>query len=48
MTGELMLSFPAGIVKVIMDNPSPPTLSFKVTNGGEIHQILLNKQLLTQ
>ena len=43
-----MLSFPAGIVRVIMDNPHPATLSFRVTNTSQIHHILLNKQLLTQ
>ena len=48
MTGDLMLSFPAGIVRVITENPNPTMLSFKVTNATQIHQILLNKQLLSQ
>ena len=46
VTGEMMMSFPAGIVGVLANNPSPAQLSFKVTNFHKIDNILPNKQLI--
>ena len=43
-----MVSFPAGIVRLLTDNPSPAMLSFKVKNAGRLEQVLLNKQLVLQ
>lgn len=30
MTGDMMVSFPAGIIQVFASNPSPAQLSFKI------------------
>ncbi|XP_053394008.1 F-BAR domain only protein 2-like isoform X3 [Mercenaria mercenaria] len=48
MTGNLMMSFPAGVVRVFMDNPNPAVLSFRLKNGSQLEQILLNKQLVSE
>jgi len=48
MTGNLMMSFPAGVVKVFMENPNPATLSFRLKNSGRLEQVLLNNQLVTE
>ncbi|XP_071799272.1 F-BAR domain only protein 2-like isoform X3 [Asterias amurensis] len=47
ITGDLMLSFPAGIIQALTGNPSPPVLSFKVKNSDRLEQVLPNKQLIT-
>lgn len=47
VTGEMMVSFPAGIVGVLANNPSPAQLSFKVINIAKITSVLPNKQLIT-
>lgn len=47
VTGEMMVSFPAGIVGVLANNPSPAQLSFKVSNFSRIDNVLPNKQLIT-
>ena len=46
--GDMMVSFPAGIVRVLTENPSPAMLSFKVKNVAKIENILVNKQLIVQ
>ncbi len=48
ITGDLMLSFPAGIIQALTGNPSPPVLSFKVKNSDRLEQVLPNKQLITK
>ena len=48
LTGDMKVSFPAGIVKVLMDNPSPQPLSFRVKNTSTFEYILVNKQLIQQ
>ncbi|ELU05217.1 hypothetical protein CAPTEDRAFT_227171 [Capitella teleta] len=48
MTGDMMLSFPAGIVRVLMDNPSPANLCFRIKNTSNLEHILVNKQLITE
>ena len=48
ITGEMMVSFPAGIVRVLTENPNPSTLTFCVKNTTNIINILVNKQLLTE
>ncbi|XP_071517195.1 F-BAR domain only protein 2 isoform X8 [Panulirus ornatus] len=47
VTGEMMVSFPAGIVGVLANNPAPAQLSFKVNNFAKITNVLPNKQLIT-
>ena len=43
-----MMSFPAGVVRVFMENPNPAMLSFRIKNASKLEQALLNKQLLTE
>ncbi|PIK60882.1 putative FCH domain only protein 2-like [Apostichopus japonicus] len=47
ITGDLMVSFPAGIIQALTSNPSPPVLSVRVNNVSKLEQILPNKQLIT-
>ena len=47
ITGEVMVSFPAGIVSVLTNRPqSSPPLSFTLTNTSTCDHILPNTQLL--
>ncbi|XP_057674396.1 F-BAR domain only protein 2 isoform X4 [Corythoichthys intestinalis] len=46
ITGDMMLSFPSGIIKVFTGNPSPAVLTFKLKKTGRLEQILPNQQLL--
>ncbi|XP_052774928.1 F-BAR domain only protein 2-like isoform X2 [Mya arenaria] len=48
ITGNLMMSFPAGVVRVFMDNPNPAPLSFRLKNFACLEQVMLNKELVTQ
>lgn len=47
ITGDLMVSFPAGIIQALTSNPSPPVLSIRVNNINRLEQVLPNKQLIT-
>ncbi|XP_053693075.1 F-BAR domain only protein 2 [Sabethes cyaneus] len=47
MSGEMMLSFPAGIVNVLANNPNPAKLGFRVKNLQNMENILPNKQFIT-
>lgn len=46
MSGEMMLSFPAGIVTILANNPNPAKLVFRVKNTQRLTSILPNKQLV--
>lgn len=46
MTGDMMVSFPAGIVGVLANNPSPASLGFRIKNVKNLESILPNKQLV--
>ncbi|KAJ8918717.1 hypothetical protein NQ315_015037 [Exocentrus adspersus] len=46
MSGEMMLSFPAGIVTILANNPNPAKLVFHVKNTQRLTSILPNKQLV--
>ncbi|KAM7081381.1 LOW QUALITY PROTEIN: F-BAR domain only protein 1 [Ciconia maguari] len=46
VTGELTMSFPAGIVRVFSGSMAPPVLSFRLLNAGAIEQFLPNAELL--
>ncbi|NXJ96477.1 FCHO2 protein, partial [Corythaixoides concolor] len=46
VTGELTMSFPAGIVRVFSGTVAPPVLSFRLLNTGAIEQFLPNADLL--
>ncbi|XP_046561637.1 F-BAR domain only protein 2-like [Haliotis rubra] len=47
-TGNLMMSFPAGIVKAFTENPSPSVLSFKIRNAAKLENVMPNTQLLVK
>ncbi|XP_046405169.1 F-BAR domain only protein 2 isoform X5 [Ischnura elegans] len=47
LSGDMMLSFPAGIVTVLANNPSPAHLYFRVRNTNRLENVLPNKQLVT-
>ncbi|XP_030647539.1 SH3-containing GRB2-like protein 3-interacting protein 1, partial [Chanos chanos] len=46
ITGEMVLSFPAGITRHFANNPSPAVLTFSVTNYSRLEHVLPNPQLL--
>ncbi|XP_041270881.1 F-BAR domain only protein 1 [Onychostruthus taczanowskii] len=46
VTGELTMSFPAGIVRVFGGPAAPPVLSFRLLNAAAIEQFLPNAELL--
>ncbi|XP_076261295.1 F-BAR domain only protein 2 isoform X4 [Rhynchophorus ferrugineus] len=47
MSGEMMLSFPAGIVTILANNPNPAKLIFRVKNTQRLSSVLPNKQLVS-
>ncbi|XP_049630385.1 SH3-containing GRB2-like protein 3-interacting protein 1 [Suncus etruscus] len=46
ITGEMVLSFPAGITRHFANNPSPAALTFRVLNFSRLEHVLPNPQLL--
>ncbi|XP_065376979.1 SH3-containing GRB2-like protein 3-interacting protein 1 isoform X35 [Macaca fascicularis] len=46
ITGEMVLSFPAGITRHFANNPSPAALTFRVVNFSRLEHVLPNPQLL--
>ncbi|XP_016346863.1 SH3-containing GRB2-like protein 3-interacting protein 1 isoform X4 [Sinocyclocheilus anshuiensis] len=46
ITGEMVLSFPAGITRHFANNPSPAALTFSITNYSRLEHVLPNPQLL--
>ncbi|XP_019379345.1 PREDICTED: F-BAR domain only protein 1-like [Gavialis gangeticus] len=46
VTGELTMSFPAGIVRVFSGNLAPPVLSFRLLRTAPIEQFLPNAEML--
>ncbi|NXX44540.1 FCHO1 protein, partial [Tricholaema leucomelas] len=46
VTGELTMSFPAGIIRVFSGTLAPPVLSFRLLNAAAIEQFLPNTDLL--
>ncbi|KAL0101586.1 hypothetical protein PUN28_019017 [Cardiocondyla obscurior] len=47
LSGDMMLSFPAGIVAVLANNPSPAKLIFRVRNTNRLERLLPNNQLIS-
>ncbi|XP_028031900.1 F-BAR domain only protein 2 [Bombyx mandarina] len=47
MSGDMMLSFPTGIVGVLANNPNPAKLCFRLKNIHRLETVLPNKQLVT-
>ncbi|KFP91676.1 SH3-containing GRB2-like 3-interacting protein 1, partial [Apaloderma vittatum] len=46
ITGEMVLSFPAGITRHFANNPAPAVLTFRVLNYNRLEHVLPNPQLL--
>ncbi|KAK3566258.1 hypothetical protein QTP86_030526 [Hemibagrus guttatus] len=46
ITGDLTISFPAGITRIFAANPTPPVLSFRLAGIGRVDQFLPNQKLL--
>ncbi|XP_075219585.1 F-BAR domain only protein 2 isoform X5 [Lycorma delicatula] len=47
LSGDMMVSFPAGIVTVLANNPCPAQLSFRIRNATKLENVLPNKQLVS-
>ncbi|XP_076751486.1 F-BAR domain only protein 2 isoform X10 [Xylocopa sonorina] len=47
LSGDMMLSFPAGIVAVLANNPSPAKLTFRVRNSNRLEKLFPNVQLVS-
>ena len=48
IAGNVMMSFPAGVVKVFTENPSPAMLSFRIKNISKLELITPNSELIVQ
>lgn len=46
LTGDLTMSFPAGITRIFTANPNVPVLSFRLVNISRIDHFLPNQKLL--
>ncbi|KAG7332754.1 hypothetical protein KOW79_004588 [Hemibagrus wyckioides] len=46
ITGDLTMSFPAGITRIFAANPTPPVLSFRLVGIARVDQFLPNQKLL--
>ncbi|XP_053536434.1 F-BAR domain only protein 1 isoform X3 [Ictalurus punctatus] len=46
ITGDLTMSFPAGITRIFASNPSPPVLSFRLVSIARVDRFLPNQKLL--
>lgn len=46
ITGDLTMSFPAGITRIFTANPNVPVLSFRLVNISRIDNFLPNQKLL--
>ncbi|XP_031367479.1 F-BAR domain only protein 2 isoform X13 [Apis dorsata] len=47
LSGDMMLSFPAGIVTVLANNPNPAKLTFRVRNSNRLEKLFPNNQLVS-
>ncbi|GFR31015.1 f-BAR domain only protein 2 [Trichonephila clavata] len=47
LMGDMRVSFPAGIVQVLANNPSPAHLVFRLSKASKLENILPNKQLIS-
>ncbi|XP_047678888.1 F-BAR domain only protein 1 isoform X1 [Tachysurus fulvidraco] len=46
ITGDLTMSFPAGIIRIFAANPTPPVLSLRLVGIARVDQFLPNQKLL--
>ena len=47
LIGDMMISFPAGIVAILCSNLNAAPLRFRIKNAGELESVIPNKQLIT-
>lgn len=47
MSGDMMLSFPAGIVNILATNPNPAKLCFRMKNIQSLDKVSPNTQLVS-
>ncbi|CAH1243534.1 FCHO1 [Branchiostoma lanceolatum] len=47
ITGDLMMSFPHGIISALTTNPTLTPLTFRIKNSSRLEQVLPNKTLIT-
>ncbi|KAI8509371.1 FCH domain only [Branchiostoma belcheri] len=47
ITGDLMMSFPHGIISAMTTNPTLTPLTFRIKNSSRLEQVLPNKTLIT-
>lgn len=47
LLGDMMLSFPAGIVGVFTNNPNPARLMFRLKNSTKLEKLVPNSQLVS-
>ena len=48
ITGDMIVSFPVGIVQALRNNPWMTALSLHVRNLSHVDEILMNKQLISE
>jgi F-BAR domain only protein len=48
LTGSMVVSFPAGIVRVLTENSNPNPLSFRIKNTANVREFFFNKQLIVE
>ena len=48
LIGDMMVSFPAGIVQLVASNPNPAPLQFRIKNAGGLESVVPNKHLISQ
>ena len=48
IVGNVMMSFPAGVVRVFTENPSPALLTFRLKNTSHMEEVLANSSILSK
>ncbi|XP_074640682.1 F-BAR domain only protein 2-like isoform X2 [Tubulanus polymorphus] len=48
LSGDMKMSFPQGIVRVLTENPSPAQLTFRMKNMNRLESLVTNKNLITE
>jgi len=46
MTGDMMVSFPAGIIQVFANNPQPSQLAFQIRTTQRLDNLVSNQELV--
>jgi len=48
VTGDMIVSFPVGIVQALRNNPWSTALSLHIKNLSHVDEILMNKELISE